>query len=694
MHANGKRKFNIPKAIFDTRELIEMKKTIHILSIAFTTLIMTLTLLAPTLPVMANPAFSWVDYNFNYTSVSKGQTGLGTVMEYRDPNGEYFKMGAAADSIGWVWSKQWIEIKAWSEFVFTDPTQTCTVKWSYAINGHLWTQWIPTPPNPFDFANAQIDVWLELYDMDSQFYVKQRHDIYEHVSGAWGNKHVNKPVVVTLSATLIKDHRYQMIIRAKATGGAIQTLAPGIAVSDFYQMGLWPGETLRISWGFVSAYVPTGSCPFLYASNGTAYVYIAETMGPGGMGFPDASLRYDTRPPDPRDYIVLDADQLPAVDGKYVMELASLRDEVNYIDQVKLVAVDHPPGYDIYSPSAYTQIPLPFEYRTASNPLTPVSAKKYVYQWGQVANVTDILDAITYLDDFNYTVSDPNQFHTIELDFGDLGNLDDIQEFKLIIGGWLVIDHESIPDQIEFMKQHPELVSPPYIEVINETGMWEAVGEPICGESFWGPNSLVGTRILTRDIRHWLKTNDYRLRINYWGGYMMDWIAVDITDTPHEETTFTVKKPIKADLWYKGGVEFLPVEGDTLGYYADLPDWYTSYTYEGEPFIGNFTRYGNVKPLLKDSDDMFVITNYGDSIHLEFEEVPIPEGMERHYYLYIDGFYKLPFVKHLLNSTVSTVDPLPFHDMTTYPYPENESYPDDPIHRAYLKNWNTRYIGP
>ena len=635
--------------------------------------------------VMASP-FSYVDYYFDAGEVTgQGQQGWSTSLNYGiDPNGVYLKIYASAISILWVWTKSWIQVDVWSgEFVFTDPSHYCNVEWYYEISGLLLANWELN-----GFSNARIETWVELYDITAGVRTTWR-DVDITASGPDGWVYVGEPRVFTQTQYFIQGHRYKGILRARATAGPVQAYE-GSAVSDFFT----DVSGRRIKWNYFKVWTPTGSCPFLYACNGTTYQYIAETLGPGGLGFPDASLRYDTRPPDPRDYIVLDADQLPAVNGKYILELAEHRGEISYIDKIALIAVDHPPGYDIYSPSVYTQIPLPFEYHTASNPITPLSAIKYDYQWGYVVNVTNVLEAVTYLDDFNYTVSDPNQFHTIELDFGDLGNLDDIQEFKLIIGGWLVIDHESIPDQIEYMKQHPELVRAPYIEVINETGMWEAVGEPICGESFWGPNTVTGTSILMRDIRHWLKTSDYRLRLNYWGGYMMDWIAVDITDTPYEETIFTVKKPIKADLWYKGGVEFLPVEGDTLGYYSKLPDWYTPYTYDTEQFIGYFTRYGNVKPLLKDSDDMFVITNYGDSIHLEFEEVPIPEGMERHYYLYIDGFYKQPFVKHLLNSTINTVDPLPFHAMTTYPYPENESYPDDPIHQAYLNNWNTRYIGP
>jgi len=37
-----------------------------------------------------------------------------------------------------------------------------------------------------------------------------------------------------------------------------------------------------------------------------------------------------------------------------------------------------------------------------------------------------------------------------------------------------------------------------------------------------------------------------------------------------------------------------------------------------------------------------------------------------------------------------TVEPLPFHAMTRYPYPASEHYPDDVLHQAYRRAYNTR----
>jgi hypothetical protein len=38
----------------------------------------------------------------------------------------------------------------------------------------------------------------------------------------------------------------------------------------------------------------------------------------------------------------------------------------------------------------------------------------------------------------------------------------------------------------------------------------------------------------------------------------------------------------------------------------------------------------------------------------------------------------------------SSVEPLPFHSMSRYPYPANEHFPNDPLHQKYQGVYNTR----
>ncbi|MCW4031079.1 MAG: hypothetical protein NWE80_01805, partial [Candidatus Bathyarchaeota archaeon] len=106
---------------------------------------------------------------------------------------------------------------------------------------------------------------------------------------------------------------------------------------------------------------------------------------------------------------------------------------------------------------------------------------------------------------------------------------------------------------------------------------------------------------------------------------------------------------------------------------------------------GAFTRYGDVTELLFEPDNKFVIMRRGDSITLLFNAIvldPVPEGMERDYFVVVSCWFKVPGLPYI----DYTVEPLPFHDMSCFPYPETESYPLDEDHLRYLLKYNTRII--
>jgi hypothetical protein len=107
------------------------------------------------------------------------------------------------------------------------------------------------------------------------------------------------------------------------------------------------------------------------------------------------------------------------------------------------------------------------------------------------------------------------------------------------------------------------------------------------------------------------------------------------------------------------------------------------------PTPGMYTRYGDVRELLRDVDDRPVILGSGDEIRLEFAaSLPQPPaGWTRDYLLKVDGWAK---DRDPNTAFSSTVEPLPFHAMSRYPYPPNEHFPDDEAHRRYRAEYNTR----
>ena len=107
---------------------------------------------------------------------------------------------------------------------------------------------------------------------------------------------------------------------------------------------------------------------------------------------------------------------------------------------------------------------------------------------------------------------------------------------------------------------------------------------------------------------------------------------------------------------------------------------------------GDYTRYGEVAPLLAQADDRFVIMGHGEELTLTFPLAAFPAtppDTHRTFLLKTDSYCK---DMDLYTATPETLEPLPFHGMSRYPYDANESYPQSPKHQAYQKEYNTRNV--
>jgi hypothetical protein len=107
---------------------------------------------------------------------------------------------------------------------------------------------------------------------------------------------------------------------------------------------------------------------------------------------------------------------------------------------------------------------------------------------------------------------------------------------------------------------------------------------------------------------------------------------------------------------------------------------------------GDYTRFGDVRPLLDKSDDCFVIMGHGEEITLQFSVAdfgPVPAGFVRSFVLKTDSYCK---DMDLYTASPTTVEPLPFHGMSGYPYESTEHYPDTDATRRYRSLYNTRRI--
>ena len=92
---------------------------------------------------------------------------------------------------------------------------------------------------------------------------------------------------------------------------------------------------------------------------------------------------------------------------------------------------------------------------------------------------------------------------------------------------------------------------------------------------------------------------------------------------------------------------------------------------------GNYTRLGDVTALVKGIDDRFAIFGSGEEIAAEFDAAKLaalPAHWKRDYFFYANGFVK---DMDWWDASPFTVAQMPFHGMSTYPYPASEKFPDD-----------------
>ena len=416
-----------------------------------------------------------------------------------------------------------------------------------------------------------------------------------------------------------------------------------------------------------------GSCPFLYVYDGEKYQFVTDLLWRAPLGLV-TSMGF-VAPDETKDFVKISGTQIQPKSGKYSIQITEELWETAYFDEVKLIAVDHPVGTDIFVNEQYTPPPFAdFKVYGVAEKLYPKSAVNH-----RGEDVSDALKAF----DYDYAVEHaPGPYqgvvepHAIVLDLGDVPNDAPV---TLFLSGWIFPTDTSI--NVALFQNSEINPSFPSVAVKDETGEWKTVIDMIGLPA--GKNKTI-----TVDLTGKFLSDDRRVRIGtdmqiYWDAAFF---TVGTQDVPIEMTTL---KPDSADLHYRGFSEMYRPNSHA----PHLFD-YQKVTTEAQwrDLAGYYTRYGDVNPLLQEVDDMYVILNAGDEITVEFEASRLPalkSGWVRDFILYSDGWDKDGDINTL---TSQTVEPLPFHGMSAYPYPDTEHYPDDEAHRRYRLEYNTRRV--
>ncbi len=395
------------------------------------------------------------------------------------------------------------------------------------------------------------------------------------------------------------------------------------------------------------------SCPSLLIWNGTSYTHASEVSdGPGWLGFvdhynSDGSILFAYS--NPWSYMKINSNSMQLTNGYYNMAISEQSDEIFYLDSLKLLTVDHSPKVDVYSTRGTYLYNLSDQgtiYTVGKNLALPVSATN---------NGKNVLPQISNIDG-NSTLATRWTWNTLDL---NLGNLVSASQIKLLINAqtnWPT--NEAGGNWATQFSNQPGVTPspPPYMEVKDAKGNWVRVPD---NREF--PIPPVDPSSFTVNLTGLFQTNDYSLRICYYQDYTFDYIGVDTTS--QQRVNIQEILPHLATL------------GQAFGTDSNS--------------TGSFTRYGNVDNLLLAADDMYVIGRQGDSVQLEFAKAPsVPNGMVRDYFIVASCWFK----GQGLSYVPFTVNALPFHNMTGYPYPSTEKYHMDPSHTSYLSQYNTRSI--
>ena len=465
--------------------------------------------------------------------------------------------------------------------------------------------------------------------------------------------------------------------------------ASGWITTTSWSRSLWPalGGTTNYSWrvkaraavtgtetgwtqsSFTINDTDTGSCPFLFTWDGEQYVFEADLYGAGKLAL---KTKTGYLKPEPHDYYLLGT--APVLkDGRYDFRLVEERFEADYLDELKLYALDVPDNRLVYAEKPQAGGTTPFTglagvlHTIAVDASAPASVV-------HVNTGTDVTAALSAEDDVFVTLNEDRNldftYQTLELDLGDIQGAPQV---KIVMDA--ISTFPSTPEGVERSSSFgPRTI----LEVQDGSGNWNKVAAELGSL----PKPPEFSRPYVFDISNIWLGDSRRVRFTFLFKTRVDWILVDTTaDGPIAIT----EVPLAAADLRLHGIDPKSTDQEIYQYVYGDPNGAEAY------LPGAYTRFGDVAPLLTASDDKFAIYGGGDEIALTFTPpAPPAAGIRRSLLVYPNGYYK-----DLKVDVPHTVEPLPFADMSNFPYdPEVERYPEDAEYQQYRDEYNTRIVLP
>ncbi len=447
------------------------------------------------------------------------------------------------------------------------------------------------------------------------------------------------------------------------------------AVRITWPNGLIQNETQQAAdkaYSYKEAQRLSGSCPMIWSWNGEKFEFVTDVLGVAPLGAMSGEGQYF--PTDHREYIQIPGEALQNDHGLYRVQISEELSEVSYLDQVKLLAVDHPANEQVFTNEKWKSPPFPpFRLFGVTRRIDPVTARDDHGRDGR-----DELKRIdrAYPTGFPHNLIGVADLHTLTLDFGPGAAKDN--RAVLVLNGWV-----DWADGSTFLAQSQEGkggLTPPSLQVKDARGEWKTVIADM-GMPSGKPKSMA----VDLSGKFLSSSREVRIVTNM----CVYWDEIFLSDGPSRPRVQLAEAPVeKAEVEFRGfsdsKIDPLRRQPETFFHDRTKPVSYWN------PTPGMYTRYGDVTPLVREPDDMYVVMGSGDELRLTYRAdalPPPPAGWRRDFILKVDGWAK---DRDANTAHSQSVEPLPFHAMSHYPYPSSEHYPDDAEHREYRKTYNIR----
>ncbi len=409
-----------------------------------------------------------------------------------------------------------------------------------------------------------------------------------------------------------------------------------------------------------------GSCPFLYVLADGEVRFVTDLLWNAPVGLPLAPGVF--APADPQELVKIGP--VAPVGGRWDLRITEELWEAAFFDYVRLWVVDHPADVEVASSLKVAPGEAGPDRVLGSRDVRAL-AGAWDARGEDVTGRVAMRDEV-YADGWRRSPYQgvAEERWTFTFDLGEAP----AAPVRLLLDGWIFPADASlnlaVAQRSDFDTRMPSLE----VEV---DGSWQPLIETIGHPAGKTKTMVVDTPPLPAGAR--------RLRIV--AGQWLSWDRIAWTARPDDRSARVVARlePATADLAFRGFSRVVrrapnaPHEFDYSVVSRESP-WL--------PFPGRYTRFGDVRELLVESDDRSVIMAAGDEMRLTFDAASLPAppaGWKRTLFLESHGWDK--------DADRNTfegrrIEPLPFQAMETY----GEAFPDTEWARLYRERWLTREV--